>query len=55
MVDDKSVDRRELLDITGNVNHIVLHRGRELATDITKRILRQAQVCRNTNVFDIEM
>lgn len=39
-----SRSRRELLDITGNMNHIVLHRGRELATDITRRLLRQAQV-----------
>ncbi|KAK6021805.1 von Willebrand factor type A domain protein, partial [Ostertagia ostertagi] len=41
--DPEKVDRRELLDITGNINHIVLHRGRELATDITRRLLRQAQ------------
>lgn len=47
--DPEKVDTRELMDITGNINHIVMHRGRDLATDITRRLLREAQdKCRTT-------
>ncbi|KAK0400083.1 hypothetical protein QR680_003346 [Steinernema hermaphroditum] len=47
--DPKFADRQELFEIAGDVNHVILQSGRELATDITKKLLRQAQEkCRTT-------
>ncbi|OZC04906.1 von Willebrand factor type A domain protein [Onchocerca flexuosa] len=33
--DPEAVDKKELLQITGNINHVILQSGRELAADIT--------------------
>ncbi|VDM21644.1 unnamed protein product [Wuchereria bancrofti] len=47
--DPDAVDKNELLEITGNINHIILQSGRKLAADITRKLLRQAQEkCRTT-------
>ncbi|KJH51055.1 von Willebrand factor type A domain protein [Dictyocaulus viviparus] len=42
--DPEKVDKQELEDITGNPYHIVLHRGREHAADVARRLLRKAQL-----------
>uniref|UniRef100_A0A158PCM3 VWFA domain-containing protein n=1 Tax=Angiostrongylus cantonensis TaxID=6313 RepID=A0A158PCM3_ANGCA len=39
----ESVDKQELLDIAGTPSHVVLHRGREYAADLTRALFRQAQ------------
>lgn len=41
--------RKELLVLGGEINHVILQSGRELAADITRKLLRQAQdKCRTT-------
>ncbi|EFO16780.1 hypothetical protein LOAG_11723, partial [Loa loa] len=45
----EAVDKKELLQITGSINHVILQSGQELAADITRKLLRQAQEkCRTT-------
>ncbi|MCP9265419.1 hypothetical protein DINM_020707 [Dirofilaria immitis] len=39
--DPNAVDKSELLQITGNINHVILQSGRELAADITRKLLQK--------------
>ncbi|KAH7718223.1 Protein C18H7.1 [Aphelenchoides avenae] len=41
--DPQLVDRRELLQISGHINRVILQTGRELASTIARRLLREAQ------------
>ncbi|KAH7707509.1 Protein C18H7.1 [Aphelenchoides avenae] len=41
--DPNLVDRKELLEIAGHINHVVMQTGRELASTIARRLLREAQ------------